>query len=164
MESTDAPNAPEVKPDEMRELIEQQVAYIVITVESLGSTWGHSISLSLQYPTIIDKALDDPDETDGGGYKGALPTEADFVLAYATVPGYVSWRNSEYGSWFIKALVDTMYELASKEHLMDILVEVNRRVAEEFQSKGRNKQIPSPVTMLTRKVYFKPGYYEHKKK
>lgn len=38
MESTDAPNAPEVKPDEMRELIEQQVTYIVITVESLGST------------------------------------------------------------------------------------------------------------------------------
>ncbi|WP_425460961.1 caspase family protein, partial [Lacisediminihabitans profunda] len=73
-----------------------------------------------------------------------MPTEADFVLAYATVPGYVSWRNSEYGSWFIKAFVDTMYEMASKEHLMDILVEVNRRVAEEFQSKGRNKQIPSP--------------------
>ena len=123
-----------------------------------------SYPLSHQYPTIIKKALDDPDETDGGGYKGALPTEADFVLAYATVPGYVSWRNSEYGSWFVKAFVDTMYEYASKEHLMDILVEVNRRVAEEFQSKGRNKQIPSPVTMLTRKLFFKPGYFEHKRK
>ena len=46
MESTDAPNAPEVKPDEMNEIIEQQVrttgncvcTRIVITVESLGST------------------------------------------------------------------------------------------------------------------------------
>ena len=70
---------------------------------------------------------------------------------------YVSWRNSEYGSWFVKALVDTMRELASKEHFMDILTEVNRRVAYDFQSRGRNKQIPAPVTMLTRKLYFRPS-------
>ena len=101
----------------------------------------------------------DEDETDGGGYQGALPTEADFVLAYATVPGYVSWRNSEYGSWFIKAFVDTMMEQIKKEHFLDILTEVNRKVAEEFQSRGRNKQIPAPVTMLTRKLYFRPGSY-----
>ena len=106
----------------------------------------------------IVKVLDG-DETDGGGYQGALPTEADFILAYATVPGYVSWRNSEYGSWFIKAFVDTMMELSKKEHFLDILTEVNRRVAEEFQSRGRNKQIPAPVTMLTRKLYFRPGSY-----
>jgi len=135
LETTDAPNAPEVSNDDMKEIVEKQ------------------------FPRIIEKALDDPDETDGGGYKGALPTEADFVLAYATVPGYVSWRNSEYGSWFIKAFVDTMFEMSSKEHFMDILIEVNRRVAEEFQSKGRNKQIPSPVTMLTRKLFFRPGSY-----
>lgn len=107
---------------------------------------------------IKDTVLDE-DETDGGGYQGALPTEADFVLAYATVPGYVSWRNSEYGSWFIKAFVDTMMEMSKKEHFLDILTEVNRRVAEEFQSRGRNKQIPAPVTMLTRKLYFRPGSY-----
>ena len=56
--------------------------------------------------------------------------------------------------------MDTMYEQVSKEHFMDILLEVNRRVAEEFQSKGRNKQMPSSVTMLTRKLYFRPGVYE----
>ncbi len=99
------------------------------------------------------------DETDGGGYSGALPAEADFILAYATVPGYVSWRNSEYGSWFIKAFVDTVLEMASKEHFLDILTEVNRKVAEEFQSKGRNKQIPAPVSMLTRKLFFRPGSF-----
>ena len=90
-----------------------------------------------------------------------LPVEADFVLAHCTVPGYVSWRNSEYGSWFIKAFVDTMYEQVSKEHFTDILLEVNRRVAEEFQSKGRNKQMPSSVTMLTRKLYFRPVSSKH---
>ena len=109
--------------------------------------------------TFVQEIVLDGDETDGGGYQGALPTEADFVLAYATVPGYVSWRNSEYGSWFIKAFVDTMMDLVKKEHFLDILTEVNRRVAEEFQSRGRNKQIPAPVTMLTRKLYFRPGSY-----
>ncbi|CAI8040687.1 Caspase-3 [Geodia barretti] len=122
-----------------------------------GDTAADDNEQSSQFDRVIEKALD-ADETDGGGYsREALPTEADFVLAYATVPGYVSWRNSEYGSWFIKAFVDTMRELASKEHFMDILTEVNRKVAYDFQSRGRNKQIPAPVTMLTRKLYFRPG-------
>jgi caspase 8 len=69
----------------------------------------------------------------------------------------VSWRNSEYGSWFVKAFVDTMREQAAREHFMDILTEVNRKVAFDFQSRGRNKQIPAPVTMLTRKLYFRPA-------
>lgn len=29
----------------------------------------------------------------------SLPTEADFLYAYSTVPGYYSWRNSVTGSW-----------------------------------------------------------------
>ena len=135
MDATDSPSpAPTLQEDSIKELMEHQM------------------------DRIVEKALDD-DETDGGGYSQALPTEADFLLAYATVPGYVSWRNSEYGSWFVKAFVDTMFELTKSEHLMDILTEVNRRVAEEFQSKGRNKQVPAPVTMLTRKLYFRPGQY-----
>ena len=140
-----------------KELVNWQTAYMNPT----------SVHTSKQYDKIIEKTLDEKDksslgdETDGGGYnRSALPTEADFVVAYATLPGYVSWRNSEYGSWFIKALTDTMFELAGKEHFMDILTEVNRRVAEEFQSKGRNKQMPAPVTMLTRKLYFRPGSYK----
>ena len=120
-----------------------------------------------QFDKIIEKTLDEKDksalgdETDGGGYnKSALPVEADYLIAYATLPGYVSWRNSEYGSWFVKAFTDTMFESAKKEHLMDILTQVNGRVAEEFQSKGRNKQMPAPVTTLRRKLFFKPGTYE----
>ena len=64
----------------------------------------------------------DGDETDGGSYQGAIPAEADFILAYATVPSYVSWRNSEYGAWSM----DTMLEYSKKEHFLDILMTVNR--------------------------------------
>ena len=53
--------------------------------------------------------------------------------------------------------MDTVRELAHKEHFLDILTEVNNRVARDFQSKGRNKQVPAPVTMLTRKLYLRPS-------
>ena len=89
---------------------------------------------------------------------GALPAEADYLLAYATIPGYVSWRNNENGSWFVSALVNVFMEMADKEHLLDMLTEINRRVAEEFESRsGKNKQVPEPVSRLRKKLYFRPG-------
>lgn len=96
----------------------------------------------------------DEDETDGG--YNLLPDNADFILAYATTPGFVSWRNSAFGTWFVKAFVDTMYEKASKDHLMDNLIEVNRIVAEEYESRGKQKQMPQPVTTLRYKLYLTP--------
>ncbi|XP_065185519.1 caspase-3-like isoform X1 [Sycon ciliatum] len=92
------------------------------------------------------------EETDG--HLGSLPVEADMLIAYATVPGYVSWRNSERGSWFIQALVKVLNERAKKEHLMDMLIMVNHLVATEFQSKGRQKQMPAPVSQLRKKLFF----------
>ena len=95
------------------------------------------------------------DETDAR--MSALPVEADMLVAYATVPGYVSWRNSERGSWFIQALVDTLASYSANEDLVSMLVRVNRTVATNFEAKGRRKQMPSPVVQLLKKVYFRPG-------
>ena len=48
--------------------------------------------------------------------------------------------------------------MADKEHLLDMLTEVNRRVAVEFKSSGgKKKQIPEPVYTLQKKLYFSPG-------
>ena len=107
---------------------------------------------------IVDEklVLGEEDETDGGGYSQALPDEADFLLAYATTPGFVSWRNSAFGTWFIKAFTDTMYEKAHEDHIMDILTEVNRKVAEEYHSREFKKQMPQPVTMLRYKLFLHP--------
>lgn len=85
-----------------------------------------------------------------------LPDKADFVLAYATAPQYVSWRNSAFGTWFIKAFTETMYERARTDHFMDILTEVNRKVAEDYESRGKNKQMPAPVNMLRYKLFLPP--------
>lgn len=37
-------------------------------------------------------------------YVNKIPMEADFLIAYSTISGYYSWRNSVNGSWFIQSL------------------------------------------------------------
>ena len=86
----------------------------------------------------------------------SLPAEADTVVAYSTVPGYVSWSNLQKGSWFVQALYDVFWAYAGKEDVVSMLVRVNYKVALEFESNNRKKQIPAPVVMLTKKVYFYP--------
>ena len=112
---------------------------------------------SLAAIKTTEQILDDiysVDEPDSYFDPKSLPVEADFLLAYATVPGYVSWRNSEKGSWFIQALVEVFRDEAKKEDAVSMLVKVNGKVAREFQSLNRGKQMPAPVVMLTKKVFF----------
>ena len=96
------------------------------------------------------------DEMDGTLSK--LPTDADFLISYATAPGYVSWRNQATGSWFIHSLVEVFYTKAHKEHLLDMLTMVSNKVATQYESAtDAKKQMPAPVSMLTKKLYFRPG-------
>ena len=99
----------------------------------------------------------------------ALRTDADFLLAYATTPGFVSWRTSKKGSWFIQALVEVIKDNACKEDLASMLTMVNYKVATEcqscFKTKDRTwdvvKQMPAPVTKLTKKLFFNPDPQMH---
>ena len=100
------------------------------------------------------------DTTDAATYY-KIPTWADFLMMYSTVPGYYSWRNPSQGSWFIQALVSTLKENSHSMDLLSMLTLVNRRVAYEFESfcPGQgdfdgNKQVPCITSMLTRRVFF----------
>ena len=100
-------------------------------------------------------------ETDGGAttsYK--IPNHADFLVAYSTIPGFISWRNSTAGSWFVQAFCDVIQEAHSMD-LLSILTKVCRKVAYEFHSDcprenvlHDKKQIPCIMSMLTRAVIF----------
>ncbi|KAK3730113.1 hypothetical protein QZH41_013737 [Actinostola sp. cb2023] len=97
------------------------------------------------------------EQTDSGFVSPqSLPSEADFLLAFSTVPGFVSWRHSDKGSWFVQALVDVFKQYSSKEDIANMLIRINRKVALEFESTDKKKQMPAPVIMLTRKVFFFP--------
>ncbi|EEB13085.1 Caspase-1 precursor, putative [Pediculus humanus corporis] len=105
-------------------------------------------------------------ETDGHvSYK--IPIHADFLIAYSTIPGYYSWRNTTKGSWFIQALCMELENYADKLDLLSLLTMVCRRVAFDFESNTPNdrtmhqqKQIPCITTMLTRLIRFEPKSYQ----
>lgn len=90
------------------------------------------------------------------GSTQVLPVEADFGIVYATPLGYVSWRNTGYGSWFIKAFVDVMFEHAAKCHFLEILTLLNNRLGRKFQSRDGSKQIAETTFRLMKLLYFNP--------
>ncbi|KAI1726960.1 caspase domain-containing protein [Ditylenchus destructor] len=86
------------------------------------------------------------------------PTDADMLIAYATTPNYVSWRNSMNGTWFIQSICEIFEKYAKKDDIMSMLTRVKKRVADVYQSSGNGaKQIPETATRLRKKFYFFPG-------
>jgi len=90
-----------------------------------------------------------------------IPSHADFLIAYSTVPGFYSWRNTTQGSWFIQAFCHVIQKEGHSRDLLSILTRVARRVAFDFQSNVPNnygmhekKQIPCITSMLTRDLVF----------
>ena len=78
--------------------------------------------------------------------RSTFPHEADFLLAFSTPPGYVAYRDDG-GSPYVQTLVNVVRECHQTTHLLDMLTEVNRRVAESVD------QVPSPVHTLRGKVF-----------
>lgn len=92
-----------------------------------------------------------------------IPAHADVLLAFSTVAGYYSWRNTTNGSWFIQSLCKILKEHSANTDLLTMMTMVNYEVAFKFQSNvpkdytmDLKKQIPSITTMLTRKIFFLP--------
>lgn len=90
-----------------------------------------------------------------------IPCQADILIAYSTIPGYYSWRNTTRGSWFIQALCMELQECGAREDLLTLLTFVCQRVALDFESNTpdnitmhQQKQIPCITSMLTRLVKF----------
>ena len=99
-------------------------------------------------------------ETADGFKEVILPSQSDFLLSFSTVEGYVSWRHSEYGSWYVRDLVEVFTKNAFDEHLLDMLTMVNDKVSKRSASKDGSKQTSSVKTELRKKLYFKPGEYD----
>ncbi|CAI9722937.1 caspasecaspase-3-like [Octopus vulgaris] len=89
-----------------------------------------------------------------------LPVWADFLLAYSTVSGFYSWRNSTTGTWFIQSLAHILERHGDRLELQHLMLSVNRKVAYEYESDtwepeiNEKKQVPSIVSMLTKQLYF----------
>ncbi|XP_054625123.1 caspase-9-like isoform X2 [Dunckerocampus dactyliophorus] len=62
--------------------------------------------------------------------RATLPTPSDILVSYSTFPGYVSWRDTQSGSWYIETLDRILEENAATDDLVTMLMMVVARSAE----------------------------------
>ncbi|KAL8183679.1 UNVERIFIED_CONTAM: hypothetical protein K2H54_048617, partial [Gekko kuhli] len=85
----------------------------------------------------------------------SIPEEADFLLGMATVDGYLSFRHTREGTWYIQALCTKLQHLVPRgEDILSILTEVNKDVSYRADPKGLKKQMPQPAFTLRKKLIF----------
>uniref|UniRef100_A0AAR2JD61 Caspase-6 n=1 Tax=Pygocentrus nattereri TaxID=42514 RepID=A0AAR2JD61_PYGNA len=82
------------------------------------------------------------------------PAGEDFLMCYCVSEGFVSFRNTSNGSFYIQDLCETLQEQASTLEFTELLTLVNLKVSRRCAA--NNKQMPCFTSMLTKKLYFKP--------
>ncbi|XP_020788107.2 caspase-9 isoform X2 [Boleophthalmus pectinirostris] len=90
----------------------------------------------------------------------SLPTPSDILVSYSTFPGYVSWRDTQAGSWYVETLDRVLSENASTDDLVTMLMMVNHEVSQN-SAKGLYKQMPGSFNFLRKLFYFQPRAQEH---
>lgn len=88
--------------------------------------------------------------------EGRVSSKSDIFVALATVPDFVSWRNTNWGTWFIQAVVYIFSKLSYKYQLTDLMTYVNKLVSRAETRKGF-KQVSVYASSLTSQLYFFPG-------
>lgn len=81
------------------------------------------------------------------------PPDTDILVVYATMPGYVAWRQPTKGAWMMSALLDELQKRHNDEHLVDIITATNRRVA--IKDKEGSGQVMQMIGQLTKKLYLR---------
>ncbi|XP_034241794.1 caspase-1-like isoform X2 [Thrips palmi] len=128
---------------------------------------GPFMDSGVQMPVEKSKVFREAnDNVDLGDEPSLFEVETDFLVAFATVYGYVSWKREGKISWFIEILCEELSEERS-DHLLTILTDVQRRVAdfsttnpddEELRDK---KQIPCVTHRLKKLLYFNDSNYNN---
>lgn len=84
----------------------------------------------------------------------------DFLVVYASLPGYLSVRDTENGTWFIQELcrVFNKTELTENLHVAQLISVVNKSVTSDYEAKvdlNNIKQTICTRIMLTSLVFFR---------
>ncbi|XP_067302273.1 caspase-9 isoform X2 [Pseudorasbora parva] len=95
-------------------------------------------------------SLSTSDELDA---RATLPTPSDILVSYSTFPGYVSWRDTQAGSWYVENLDLVLEENVATDDLVTMLMMVNDAVS-QISAKGLYKQMPGSFNFLRKLLYF----------
>ncbi|XP_014002305.1 caspase-9 isoform X2 [Salmo salar] len=124
----------EVSPDEARPCI--------------GGTGDQTDAMPMS--SSSDSLSTQSDEPDA---KATLPTPSDILVSYSTFPGYVSWRDTQAGSWYVETLDNILEENAATDDLVTMLMMVSHEVSEN-SANGLYKQMPGSFNFLRKLLYF----------
>ena len=90
-----------------------------------------------------------------------IPKHSDFLSAFSTVDEYVSYRNENEGSHYVRCFVEAFREHVAHEHILDILTIVNNEVSKIDTQRPTSsnktkicKQMPEVRHTLRKKVCF----------
>ncbi|MGH0167986.1 UNVERIFIED_CONTAM: hypothetical protein FKN15_060165 [Acipenser sinensis] len=108
-----------------------------------GGIDDHTDATPMSPREELGKDSDEPDA------RASLPTPSDILVSYSTFPGYVSWRDTQAGSWYVETLDNVLEEFAGYEDLLTSLT-----MAEEIYSLN----LPSYLIItLTLSSYLMPN-------
>eukprot|EP00092_Neocalanus_flemingeri_P006957 GFUD01007509.1.p1 GENE.GFUD01007509.1~~GFUD01007509.1.p1 ORF type:complete len:188 (+),score=53.68 GFUD01007509.1:33-566(+) len=104
------------------------------------------------------------DEHDLGVLRGTqvdsfkLPEVTDILIANSTVPGFVSNRNTQQGSWFFQCLVEVFKENAKNVDIRDMFDMISRILNEKesIDEEKRKQTLEQTNRGFYKKLYFNP--------
>ncbi|XP_013790103.2 caspase-7-like [Limulus polyphemus] len=102
------------------------------------------------------------DEVDAVSKVYTIPTQADFLICDATLPGLYSLTNISKGSLFVQALCTMLEKHSNDMDLQSIMTAVNRKLTymkvpltPVDLCKGNVQETLCMTSMITRKIYFR---------
>ncbi|MGH0130055.1 UNVERIFIED_CONTAM: hypothetical protein FKN15_040792 [Acipenser sinensis] len=116
-----------------------------------GGIDDHTDATPMSPREELGKDSDEPDA------RASLPTPSDILVSYSTFPGYVSWRDTQAGSWYVETLDNVLEEFAGYEDLLTLLTMVTDRVS-QISAKGIFKQMPGSFNFLRKRLFFQVNY------
>ena len=85
------------------------------------------------------------------------PTVEDILIAFSTIPGYVSNRDTVRGSWFIECICKVFMGLAATTDLRDMLDKVSLEMSTYISECGTKQTCSYEVRHFYKKLFFNPG-------
>uniref|UniRef100_A0A3B4ZEK0 Caspase 9 n=1 Tax=Stegastes partitus TaxID=144197 RepID=A0A3B4ZEK0_9TELE len=129
---------------------EKDTGFEVSPDEAAPSIGGEDDQTDAIPTSSSSDSLSTSDEVDA---RATLPTPSDILVSYSTFPGYVSWRDTQAGSWYVETLDRILEENANTDDLVTMLMMVNHEVSQN-SAKGLYKQMPGSFNFLRKLLYF----------
>ncbi|OXU20628.1 hypothetical protein TSAR_006461 [Trichomalopsis sarcophagae] len=84
---------------------------------------------------------------------------SDTIIAYATLPGYVSYRDTHNGSWFIQILCEVFMNYACEKHVQDLFTMTDGRI-KNLRTGSDQCQTLSVINEGFHHCYLNPGLFD----